>query len=81
VWLDWEKLVRPGLWAGPRWPILLLVDMLSRKAWAYVLTKSKEEKRAEVNVSTLKKFKEEVGNINGLEGDNEFSSGPIKKKL
>ena len=60
-------------------PILLLVDILSRKAWAYVLTKSKKEKRAEVNVSTLKKFQEEVGNINGIEGDNEFSSGPIKK--
>ena len=59
-------------------PILLLVDILSRKAWAYVLTKSKKEKRAEINVSTLKKFQEEVGNINGLEGDNEFSSGPIK---
>ena len=26
-------------------PILLLVDVLSRKAWAYVLTKSKMEKR------------------------------------
>ena len=45
-------------------PILLLVDILSRKAWAYVLTKSKKEK---------------VVNINGLEGDNEFSSGPVKK--
>ena len=60
-------------------PILLLVDILSRKAWAYVLTKSKKEKRAEVNVATLQQFKAEVGNINGLEGDNEFSSGPIKK--
>ena len=60
-------------------PILLLVDILSRKAWAYVLTKSKKEKRAEVNVSTLKKFQEEVGNINGIAGDTEFSSGPIKK--
>ena len=60
-------------------PILLLVDILSRKAWAYVLTKSKKEKRAEVNVATLKEFQKEVGNINGLEGDNEFSSGPIKK--
>jgi hypothetical protein len=58
---------------------LLLVDTLSRKAWAYVLTKGKKEKRAEVNVSTLKQFQEEVGNINGIEGDNEFSSGPIKK--
>ena len=60
-------------------PILLLVDILSRKAWAYVLTKSKKEKRAEVNVATLQQFKAEVGNINGLTGDNEFSSGPIKK--
>jgi hypothetical protein len=60
-------------------PILLLVDILSRKAWAYVLTKSKKEKRAEVNVATLQQFKEEVGNINGLTGDNEFSSAPIKK--
>ena len=60
-------------------PILLLVDILSRKAWAYILTKSKKEKRAEVNVATLQQFKAEVGNINGLEGDNEFSSGPIKK--
>ena len=59
-------------------PILLLVDILSRKAWAYVLTKSKQEKRAEVNVTTLREFQKEVGNINGLEGDNEFSSGPIK---
>ena len=59
-------------------PILLLVDILSRKAWAYVLTKSKKEKRAEINVATLKEFQKEVGNINGLEGDNEFSSGPIK---
>jgi len=60
-------------------PILLLVDILSRKAWAYVLTKSKQEKRAEVNVATLQQFKAEVGNINGLTGDNEFASAPIKK--
>ena len=60
-------------------PILLLVDVLSRKAWAYVLTKSRQEKRAEVNVATLREFQNEVVNINGLEGDNEFSSGPIKK--
>jgi hypothetical protein len=33
-------------------PILLLVDILSRQAWAYVLTKSKKEKRAEVSVKT-----------------------------
>ena len=60
-------------------PILLLVDVLSRKAWAYVLTKSKQEKRAEVSVKTLEEFKNEVGNINGLTGDNEFSSAAIRK--
>jgi len=60
-------------------PILLLVDILSRKAWAYVLTKSQKEKRADVSVATLKEFQSEVGIINGLEGDNEFSSAPIKK--
>ena len=60
-------------------PILLLVDILSRKAWAYVLTKSKKKKRAEVSVKTIQEFKNEVGIINGIEGDNEFSSAPIKK--
>jgi hypothetical protein len=55
-------------------PILLLVDVLSRKAWAYVLTKSKKEKRADVSVKTIPEFKDEVGQINGLTGDNEFSS-------
>ena len=60
-------------------PILLLVDILSRKAWAYVLTKSKKEKRAAVSVKTLENFKNEVGKINGLTGDNEFSSSAIRK--
>ena len=60
-------------------PILLFVDILSRKAWAYVLTKSKKEKRAEVSVKTIQEFKDEVGLIRGLEGDNEFSSAPIRK--
>jgi hypothetical protein len=60
-------------------PILLLVDILSRKAWAYVLTKSKKEKRAAVSVKTLEEFKDEVGSINGLTGDNEFSSAAIRK--
>ena len=59
-------------------PILLLVDILSRKAWAYVLTKSKKEKRAAVSVKTLQEFKDEVGLITGLEGDNEFSSAAVK---
>jgi hypothetical protein len=60
-------------------PILLLVDILSRKAWTYVLTKSKKEKRADVSVQTLQEFKAEVGLIRGLEGDNEFSSAAVKK--
>ncbi len=60
-------------------PILLLVDILSRKAWAYVLTKSKQEKRADVSVKTIQEFKDEVGLIRGLEGDNEFSSAAIRK--
>ncbi len=62
-------------------PILLLVDMLSHKAWAYVLTKSKHEKRADVSVKTLQEFQAEVGFIKGLEGDNEFSSAAIKRSV
>ncbi len=60
-------------------PILLQVDILSRKAWAYVLTKSKKEKRAAVSVKTLQEFKNEVGLIKVLVGDNEFSSTVIEK--
>ena len=60
-------------------PILLLVDILSRKAFAYVLPKSKKEKRSEVSVKTLEIFKNDVGYIHGLEGDNEFGSAAIKK--
>ena len=60
-------------------PILLLVDILSRKAFAYVLPKSKKEKRGDVSVKTLEEFKREVGHIHGLEGDNEFGSAAVKK--
>ncbi len=59
-------------------PISLFVDILSRKAWAYVLTKSTKEKRAAVSVKTIQEFKD-VGLIRGLEGDNEFSSAAVKK--
>ena len=41
-------------------PILLLVDVLSRKAWAHVLTKSKKEKRADISVKTLENFKRKL---------------------
>jgi hypothetical protein len=37
--------------------------MVYSKAWAYVLTKSKQEKRAEVSEKTLKDFKNEVGKL------------------
>ncbi len=60
-------------------PILLFVDIFSRKAWAYLQTKNKKEKRAEVSVKTIQEFKDEVGLIRGLEGDNEFSSAAIRK--
>ena len=59
-------------------PILLLVDILSRKAFAYVLPKSIKEKRGDITVKTLESFKNEVGHINGLEGDNEFGSAAVK---
>ena len=39
----------------------------------------KKEERAAVSVKTIQKFKDEVGLIRVLEGDNEFSSAPIKK--
>jgi hypothetical protein len=57
-------------------PILLLVDILSRKAWGYVFSKEKR-KRADVSAKTLQDYKNEVGLIKGLEGDNEFSSTAI----
>jgi hypothetical protein len=59
-------------------PILLFVDILSRKAWTYCTNKRKKEKRAEVSVKTIQGFKDEVGLIRGLESDNEFSSAPIR---
>jgi hypothetical protein len=37
------------------------------------------KERAEVSVKTIQGFKDEVGLIRGLEGDNEFSSSPIRK--
>ncbi len=58
--------------------ILLLVDILSRKAWAYVWTKPRKQKWADVNVASLKEFEDAVGFVKGLEGDNEFSSVAIK---
>ncbi len=45
-------------------PILLLVDILSRKAYAYVLPKSIKEKRGDITVKTLEELKNEAGHIN-----------------
>ena len=56
-------------------PILLLVDILSRKAFFYMLSKKTQENI----LDALKLFKNEVGEINGLEGDNEFSKTDIKQ--
>ncbi len=42
-------------------------------------TKKQEEERAEVSRKTIQEYKDEVGLIRGLEGDDEFSSSPIKK--
>jgi hypothetical protein len=43
-----------------------------------VLPKSIKEKRGDITVKTLESFKNEVGHINGLEGDNEFGSAAVK---
>jgi hypothetical protein len=59
---------RRGLLLGP-----------PRGAWSIeflCLIKSKKKKRAEVSVKTIQEFKDEIGLIRGLEGDNEFSSAP-----
>jgi DNA-binding MltR family transcriptional regulator len=49
--------------------ILLIVDIQSRKAWAYLLSKSTGENI----LIAYKKFIDEVGQINSVEGDNQFS--------
>ena len=49
--------------------ILLIVDIQSRKAWAYVISSTSGE-----NILTAyKKFVSEVDIINGIEADNQFS--------
>jgi DNA-binding MltR family transcriptional regulator len=49
--------------------ILLIVDIQSRKAWAYLLSKGTGENI----LIAYKKFIDEVGQINSVEGDNQFS--------
>jgi hypothetical protein len=49
--------------------VLLIVDIPSRKAWAYVISTSSGENI----LVAYKKFISEVGQINSVEGDNQFS--------
>jgi hypothetical protein len=50
--------------------VLLIVDDIpSRKAWAYVISTSSGENI----LVTYRKFISEVGQINSVEGDNQFS--------
>ena len=58
-------------------PILLIVDIMSRKSWAYVLSGSGD--RFEKILIHYKKCLSEVDNINGIEGDAEFNNKQIKE--
>ena len=49
--------------------ILLIVDIQSRKAWAYVISTTSGENI----LNAYKKFESEVDIINAIEGDNQFS--------
>ena len=60
-------------------PILLFVDILSRKSFAYVLNKSKDATRGENILECIEKLNKEVGWINSIIGDNEFSNKIISE--
>jgi hypothetical protein len=49
--------------------VLLIVDIQSRKAWAYVISSTS----GETILKAYKKFESEVNIINAIEGDNQFS--------
>ena len=55
-------------------PILLFVDILSRKLWAFVLPKNKDTTRGENILECIEKINKEVGGINAITGDNEFGN-------
>jgi hypothetical protein len=55
-------------------PILLFVDILSRKLWAFVLSQNKDATRGENILECIKKITKEVGGINALIGDAEFGN-------
>jgi hypothetical protein len=60
-------------------PILLFVDILSRKAYSYIIPKGKQETRGERTFKIIKQFINDIGKVNGLEGDNEFSNKQLKE--
>ena len=55
-------------------PVLLFVDILSRKLWAFVLSKNKDNTRGENIVECIDKINKEVGGINAIIGDAEFGN-------
>ena len=55
-------------------PVLLFVDILSRKLWAFVLSKNKDATRGENILECIKKINKEIGGINALIGDAEFGN-------
>ena len=55
-------------------PVLLFVDILSRKLWAFVLSQNKNTTRGENILECIKKINKEVGGINALIGDAEFGN-------
>ena len=55
-------------------PILLFVDILSRKLWAFVLSKNKDATRGENILECIEKVNKEVGGINSIIGDAEFGN-------
>ena len=55
-------------------PILLFVDILSRKLRAFVLSKNKDATRGENILECIEKVNKEVGGINSIIGDAEFGN-------
>ena len=55
-------------------PVLLFVDILSRKLWAFVLSKNKDNTRGENIVECIDKINKEVGGIQAIIGDAEFGN-------
>lgn len=55
-------------------PFLLLVDIMSRRAWCYSIPQGKDETRSERIGTIYKNFLKEVGPIEAIEGDKEFDN-------